>query len=198
MIIVGAIARRWNAWKWPNGVGYGFSPSYRRVRDVVVPAPVLRWGGWRGWLVGHFGPSGLRSLGYRIWHRTTNRVKDIAAVSLGWCNFSPYRAGLERGRMGPAYSHWRCRYRRHSSGTAHRFINYTCGDDGLADYDPLPVGGSDPGWRDMPRWLRDRNMTPRLRDQRLYNRIMRAETARVRDRVRAEMVAVPRARVLDD
>ena len=199
MIVVGAVARRWNVWKWPNGYGQGYGESYKRMRNVLVPYRVRStWGGWWPWFVGHVGPGALRSLGYRIRYRTVNRVKDVAAVSLGWCNFSPWRAGLERGRLGPAYSHWRCRYRRHPAGTPHRFINYTCGDDGNADYDPLSVDGTDPGWRDMPRWLRDRHGCARLREQRMHSRILRAEVAKVRDRVRAEMAAVPRARVLDD
>lgn len=173
MIILSGIARRWTAWKWPHGVGHGYGGSYKRVRNAVVPRPVRYWGGWGAWLAGHAGPRALLSLHWRVRYRTVNRIKDITAVAAGWCNFSPWREGLHQGRIGPAYSHWRC-LRRSGHQGPHRFINYTSDDQGVTTYDPVPVTRVDMPWPE-PRpgpWLRNRHACARLREARMQERIL--------------------------
>lgn len=157
-------------WKWRGQPGAGYSRLYL----AVTPLAVRRWDGWRRWFVAHFGPGAVRSLGWRIWHRTTNRAKDTAAVLLGWCNHAPEADELRQGRFGGAGAQWRCQLRRHAPAFKHRHLNYVWWRDSdgkvTTEYDPIEEYGPRP-----PRWLRKRTMIRSLGNQRRFDRIIDAD-----------------------
>jgi hypothetical protein len=83
--------------------------------------------------------AGVRSLWWRCWHRSCNRVRDGLARLAGACNRSTWDAGSASWSGG--YAHWRCALRRGHEGV-HRFENYVwAGPGSRVVFDPLPVRG---------------------------------------------------------
>lgn len=158
------------SWMWEGEPHEGYSRAYKRL----VPLPVRRWGGYWGWIVGHYGLDALRGRYWRSRHALENRFLDGAAVTLGYCNFSPYRTRLKAGRLdGGGYSHWRCQERRRHA-LPHRFVNYVSDETGAVSYAPVDVRPA------VPRWLRHRRVTERRWEGRTSARLNRELAAAAR------------------
>jgi hypothetical protein len=156
------------AWKWETEPGQGYSTLYKRL----VPLRVRRHGGYLQWAFGRFAWGRIQSFGWRVLHRCQNRLADLNAVRLGYCNHNPFAAELDAGRYPGTYSHWRC-LRKDSRPHVHRFNNYTWSEGEKTVYDPVDwQGGADGSAWSGPKWMRKRSMIQTCRQVRQIRKIL--------------------------
>lgn len=154
----------WKRFKWPNGVGNGYSRGYK----LLVPRFVRRsGGGWGVWLRGR--PTLLAHYARQLRYYTSNCYLDVRAKANGEC--SAYLLGC--------YAFWRCR-RPAGHRMPHRYNNYTWVGYGPPLYDPIDYHAGHQHW---PSWpvSTERHNTRNFRQWRHH----RAEMRSARERIKA-------------